>query len=102
MSTGAAVIASAIIGGATSMYAADEQKKAQEEAAKKAEEARQAAEAERLRIARDTRPKQVGMTEGIKYGARDEGTTTNDFLVKKTAMKGSSVKASGVSGLGFV
>ena len=96
----AAVIGSAIVGSGTSFYMAEEQKKAQEDANRKAEEAAAEAEAERLRIAQDTRPD--GQTaQGIQYGA--DGSTeigsTQDFLVER--QKTDTLGTSGLSGLGF-
>ena len=96
----AAVIGSALIGAGSSFYMAEEQKKAQEDANRKTEEAARAAEAERLRIAQDTRPDGQS-AQGIQYGAdgdMDIGST-QDFLVEKK--KTDTLGTSGMSGLGF-
>lgn len=100
----AAAVISSIVGAGSSMYAADEQRKAQEEAEKRAAEAREAAEREKIRIARETRP-EAKSAEGIKYGIQDDNGTGSfeDFLVKKdTVQKTSGLKTTGLSGLGYV
>ena len=99
MLTGA-VIASAVIGAGSSLYAADQQKKAAEEAERK-RAAAAAAKAESDRIARDTKPEEEALGE-ISYGTNDEFTgvgSTQEFIVPKNNSIGSS--GSGRSGLGF-
>lgn len=100
MLTGA-VIASAVIGAGSSLYAADQQKKAQEADRKRREQEAAAAKAESDRIARDTKPEEEALDE-ISYGTNDEFTgvgSTQEFIVPKNNSIGSS--GSGRSGLGF-
>lgn len=104
MGTGTAIIASAIIGGATSIYQSDQQAKLarDQQAALDAAEARQKAEAER--IAKDTRPTGQTVGSAIKFGSGNDVTqTVNDFLVSNPKNNSSSsVSGVGNSGLGFV
>lgn len=98
----AAVLASAFIGATSSAYQASQQKKLAEEAQQKAEEARKREEAKALKIAQDTRP-EAQVISGIDFGVSGDAGSTSDFLVKKkTSFKGSGVKATGTSGLGYV
>jgi hypothetical protein len=95
-----AVIASAVIGAGSSIYAANEQSRVAEEQQRKLEEAERARVAEAERIARETRP-DAETLKAPKFGT-DDGTigSTSQFEVKKTTS--SALGSTGLTaGLGF-
>ena len=97
--TAAAVVASAVIGVAGSMYSASESKKAQREATNAQREAQRKAEEEARRIAMERRPDEISATMEVG-GSTSVGTdmqTTADFLIPKQTSLGTA----GKSGLGF-
>ena len=94
-----ALIASAVIGAAGSMYSASQAKEAQKDATRAQQEAQRKAEEEARRIAMEKRPDEIGATLEIG-GTTKVGTqlgSTADFLIPKQTALG----ASGSSGLGF-
>ena len=96
-----AIIAAAAIGVGSSVYMAEEQKKAAAADRERRERAASASQAEADRIARETKPEEEALGE-IKFGAEDEfgvGGTTQEFVIPKTSALGTS--ATGRSGLGF-
>lgn len=101
MGVGAAIIAAAVIGAGSGLYAADQQKRAAEADRKRREREAAAAKAESDRIARDTKPEEEALGE-ISYGSGEEfgGVgSAQEFVVPKNSSLGSS--SSGRSGLGF-
>ena len=97
----AAIVFSSILATGSSIHASSEQKKIADEAAARAENERLLAEKEAERIARETKPEELG-AEGVKLGL-DDGTSGSfeDFLQPKTTAKTSGLNSSGFSGLGF-
>lgn len=94
-----AVVASAVIGVAGSVYSSIESKKAQREATNAQREAQRKAEEEARRIAMERRPDEISATMEVG-GSTSVGTdmqTTADFLIPKQTSLGTS----GKSGLGF-
>ena len=94
-----AVVASAVIGVAGSIYSASESKKAQREATNAQREAQRKAEEEARRIAMERRPDEISATLEVG-GSTSVGTdmqTTADFLIPKQTSLGTA----GKSGLGF-
>ena len=94
-----AITAAVIIGAGASIYASNQQAKAQKSAtnAQLADQAK--AEEEANRIARETRPEEIGATLQVG-GTTTIGSnvgSTADFLIPKIKSLGSS----GGSGLGF-
>lgn len=82
----ASVIASAVIGAGSSLYQADQAKKAQEKADAKREEARRIEEARLAQIAADTKPEEESAT--VNFGEADSGEaggSYDDFLVSKSS-----------------
>lgn len=99
VSTVGALIASAVIGAVGSAYSASEAKSAQKDATRAQLEAQRKAEEEANRIARETRPEEIGATLQVG-GTTKVGSnvgSTADFLIPKQSSLGSS----GKSGLGF-
>lgn len=94
-----AVVASAVIGVAGSIYSASESKKAQREATNAQRETQRKAEEEARRIAMERRPDQTSATLEIggttTMGSNQQSTA--DFLIPKQTNLGTS----GSSGLGF-
>ena len=94
-----AIAAAVIIGAGASIYASNKQAKAQKSATNAQLAAQRAAEEEANRIARETRPEEIGATLQVG-GTTSIGSnvgSTADFLIPKTKSLGSS----GGSGLGF-
>lgn len=100
----AAVIGSAIIGAGTSMYQADQQKKAAEEQQQRLEAERAAKEAEAARVAALTRPEEQS-AKSVKFGSdtnQDSGIgSVNDFLIPKKSTTLGIASTNGGSPLGF-
>lgn len=99
----AAVIASAVIGAGTSMYQADQQKKAAEEQQQRLDAERAAKEAEAARVAALTRPEEES-AKSVSFGSDSNQDSAfgsvNDFLVpKKSSSLGTASSTS--STLGF-
>lgn len=98
---GTAIIASAVIGAASSAYQAKEQKKAAEADANRRRQEAEAQKAEADRIARETKPEEESLGE-VNFGAESDSFSTGstqEFLVPKTGSLGKG--SSGRSGLGF-
>ena len=96
----AAVIAAAVIGAGSSIYAANEQSRIAKEQQRKLEEAEATRVAEAERIARETRP-DAETLNAPKFGT-DDGTigSTSQFEVRKTTS--SALGSTGLAaGFGF-
>ena len=94
-----AITAAVIIGAGASIYASEKQAKAQKKAMYAQLAAQRAAEEEANRIARETRPEEIGATLQVG-GTTSVGSnvgSTADFLIPKAKTLGST----GSSGLGF-
>ena len=100
--TVAAIVIASVIGAGSSMYQAEQQKKAAEDAENKREQAATAAKAEADRIASETKPEEEA-AKGVKFGSGDgELGKYEDFLVPKTSSSaGLTASSGGLSGLGF-
>lgn len=102
VTTAAAVITAGVLAAGSSVYAAQEQKKAAkaDQARREAEAAASKAEADR--IARETKPEEESLAD-TKFGTDGEGSTggsSQDFLIpRKNSALGTS--GTGRSGLGF-
>ena len=102
MGTGAAIIASAIIGAGTSAYAGSQQRKAQEEAEAEQRRVREEEEERARQIAADARPE--GEQATIAFGSQKKGGEVgsfSDFLVPKSSSKTAGLSTGSGSGLGF-
>ena len=94
-----AITAAVVIGAGASIYASNKQASAQKKAIAAQLEAQRKAEEEANRIARETRPEEIGATLQVG-GTTTIGSnvgSTADFLIPKAKTLGST----GSSGLGF-
>jgi len=95
-----AVVASAVVGAASSIYQSKQQEKAAKNDRERRESVAASEKAEADRIASEARPEGES-ADGISFGTdstKETGGSTTDFLVPKTSALGG---ASGRSGLGF-
>jgi hypothetical protein len=102
MGVGTALVASAVIGAATSAYAGKQTRDAAKEAEAEQRRAAEEAKAEQERIARETGPEQDAAT--IDFGTNKKGKTigsTNDFLVPKSTSSTAGLTTGSGTGLGF-
>lgn len=101
VATSTAIIAAAVIGAGTAVYASEEQKKIAEEDQKKRDQAAATAKAEAERISRETKPEEEALAE-VAFGTGDtEIGSTQEFLVPKSTTSALGTSATGRSGLGF-
>lgn len=94
-----AIVASAVIGVGGAIYSAEATKSAQKKATNAQQDAQREAKEEADRVARETRPTELGAT--LRIGGTttigDNTASTADFLIPRNTALGST----GQSGLGF-
>ena len=99
---GIAVVASAVIGAGSTMYASEKAKDAAEDQARELREAERRKKIEAERIARETRPEGESLSD-TEFGSRETEEerlgSVDDFLVPKS--KSSLGSSDTGSGLGF-
>jgi len=102
MGTATAIIAAASIAAGSSYYQSEEQKRIAKNDRKRRESEAAAQQAEADRIAKDTKPPELALTD-TKFGASSSDNNNignaNEFFIPKTSALGGTKNAR--SGLGF-